>query len=105
MIDRGKKQIWRGLIDYVNAQDLESNAEALKSFAATLFDCMPWMARTTFTEGVPALIALRMNREALFGQVHGKQVWLSFESEEQLANQFRQQAIEYQAPVRQVLTW
>ena len=51
------------------------------------------------------MIALRTNREALFGRVGGKQVWLYFKgSEEQLADQFRQQAMEYQPQVRQLLT-
>lgn len=99
------KKIWRGLVDYANAPDLESNAEALKHFAATIFDCMPWMARTAFSEDVPAMIALQTDREALFGQVNGKQVWLCFKSEEQLADQFRQQAVEYQPQVRQLLRW
>jgi hypothetical protein len=105
MLDGGKKKIWRGLVDYANAPDLESNPKALDNLAQTLFECMPWMARTAFEEDVPAMIALRTNREVLLGQVDGKQVWLCFKSEEQLANQFRQQAIEYQQQVRQLLTW
>jgi len=44
MLDKRTKQIWRGLVDYANA-DLESNANALKKLAGTLFETMPWMAR------------------------------------------------------------
>jgi len=44
MLDKRTKQIWRGLVDYANA-DLESNTNALKSLAGTLFETMPWMAR------------------------------------------------------------
>jgi hypothetical protein len=105
MLGSGKKKIWRGLVDYANATDLESNPETLSNLAQTLFECMPWMTRTAFDEDVPAMIALRTNREVLFGQVGEKQVWLLFKSEEQLANQFRQQAIEYQPQLRQLLTW
>jgi hypothetical protein len=105
MIDAGNKKIWRGLVDYANAPNLESNPELSNNFAQTLSECIPWMARTAFDEDVPAMIASRTNREVLFGQVGGKQVWLCFKSEEQLANQFRQQAIEYQPRVRQLLTW
>ena len=76
MLDSGKKQIWRGLVDYANAPDLESNPEALNNLAQALFECMPWMARTAFDEDVPAMIALRTDREVLFGQVEGKHVWL-----------------------------
>ena len=105
MPDGTKNKIWRGLADYANATNLESSPRALDNLALTLSECMPWMARTAFDEDVPAMIALRTNREALFGQVKGKQVWLYFKSEEQLANQFRQQAIEYQPQVRQLVTW
>jgi hypothetical protein len=105
MLNSGNKKIWRGLVDYANATDLECKHEALNNLAQTLFECMPWMARTAFDEDVPAMIALQTNREDLFGQVDGKQVWLCFKSKEQLANQFRQQAIEYQPEVRQLLTW
>ena len=105
MLDSGKKQIWRGFIDYVNTADLESDPEVLTNLAQTLFECMPWMARTALEEDVPAMIAVLTNREVLFGQVDGKHVWFCFKSEEQLANQFRQQAIEYQPQIRQLLTW
>lgn len=105
MLDSGKKKIWRGLVDYANASDLESNPKISNDLAKTLSECMPWMTRTAFEEDVPAMIALLTNREVLFGQVKGKQVWLCFKSEEQLANQFRQQAIEYQPQVRRLLTW
>lgn len=44
MLDKRTKRIWRGLVDYANA-DLESNSVALKSLARTLFESMPWMAR------------------------------------------------------------
>lgn len=98
-------KIWRGLVDYANALDLEPNPAALNNLAQTLFECMPWMARTAFDDDVPGMIALLRNRDVLFGQVDGKQVWLCFRSEEQLANQFRQQAIEYQPRVRQLLKW
>ena len=105
MLNSGKKKIWRGLVEYANAPDLESNPEVSNNLAQTLFECMPWMARTAFDEDVPAMIALRTNREVLFGRVGGKQVWLYFKSSEaQLADQFRQQAIEYQPQVRQLLT-
>jgi hypothetical protein len=105
MQDSGKRKIWRGLVDYANAPELESNPKISNNLAQTLSECMPWMARTAFDEDVPAMIALRTNREVLFGQVKGKQVWLCFKSEEQLANQFRQQATQYQPQVRQLLTW
>jgi len=101
----GKNQIWRGLVDYANALDLESNPKALNNLAQTLSECMPWMARTAFDDTVPEMIALRVNREVLFGHVGEKRVWMSFKSEEQLENQFRQQAIDYQPLVRQLLTW
>ena len=61
----GKNKIWLGLVDYANAPDLENNTEALKSFAATLFDSMPWAARTSFEDDVPAMIAQLANPEAL----------------------------------------
>ena len=105
MLNSGNKKIWRGLVDYANAPDLESNPEVSNKLAHSLFDCMPWMARTAFDEDVPAMIALRTNREVLFGWVDGRQVWLCFKSEEQLASQFLQQAIEYQPQVRQLLKW
>jgi hypothetical protein len=44
MLDKRTKQIWRGLADYANA-NLESNTNALKNLAGTLFGSMPWMAR------------------------------------------------------------
>jgi hypothetical protein len=44
MLDKRTKQIWRGLVDYANA-DLESNTNAFKNLAKTLFEAMPWMAR------------------------------------------------------------
>ena len=105
MLDSGKNKIWGGLVDYANATDLESNPKALNNLAQTLFECMPWMAWTAFDDNVPAMITLRTNRDVMFGQVEGKGAWLHFKSEEQLANQFRQQAIEYQPRVRQLLTW
>ena len=105
MLESGKNKIWRGLVDYVNVPDLEHDPEASNHLAQTLFECMPWMARTAFEDDVPAMITLRTNRGVLFGQVNGKRVWLCWKSEEQLANQFRQQAIEYQPQVRQLLTW
>ena len=105
MQDSGKRKIWRGLVEYANAPDLESNPEVCNNFAQTLSECMPWMARTAFDEDIPAMITLLTNREVLFGQVNGKQVWLCFKSEEQLVDQFRHQAIEYQPQVRRLLTW
>jgi hypothetical protein len=104
-MDPSNKKIWRGLVDYANAPDLESDHELSNNLAQTLFEFMPWMTRTAFEEDVPAMIAALTNREVLFGHVAGKRVWLHFKSEEQLANQFRQQAIEYQPQVRQLLTW
>jgi hypothetical protein len=44
MLDKRTQQIWRGLVDYANT-DLESNSNALKNLAGTLFESMPWMAR------------------------------------------------------------
>ncbi len=44
MLDERTKRIWRGLVDYANA-DLESNIAALKNLAGTLFESIPWMAR------------------------------------------------------------
>jgi hypothetical protein len=105
MVTLGKTKIWRGLVDYANAADLESDQPALHEFARTLFESMPWMARTAFEDDVPAMIALRTNRKVLFRQVNGTDLWLCFKSEEQLDSQFRQQAIEYQPGVRQLLRW
>jgi hypothetical protein len=108
MPDSGKKKIWRGLVDYANSPDLETNGEALKSLAATLFDCMPWMARTDCgCNDVPDMVAQQIKPDALQKVKGGKveAAWLSFKSEEQLENQFRQQAVEYQPQVRQLLTW
>jgi hypothetical protein len=102
MQDSGKNKIWRGLVDYANASDLGSNPEALKNLAHTLSECMPWMARTAFEEDIPAMIALRANPEDSLSRVS---VWPWSKSAEQLANQFQQEAIEYQPQVRQVLTW
>jgi hypothetical protein len=51
------------------------------------------------------LNARRGDREVLFRQVDGRRVWLSFKSEEELSNEFRRQAIEYQPQVRQLLMW
>src|SRR5215467_13476844 len=105
MPEHSNKQIWRGLVDYVNA-DLESNPRALKDFGQTLFESMPWMARTdTELEDVPAMIALQANRELLLTEVGGKQIWESFRTEEDLTNRFRRQATEYQPQVRQLLRW
>jgi hypothetical protein len=104
MQEGSKSRIWRGLVYYANA-DLKSEPEALNNLAQTLFECMPWMARTAFDEDVPAMITLRRNREVLFRQVDGRRVWLSFKSEEELSNEFLRQAIEYQPQVRQLLTW
>ena len=108
MKDSGKNKIWRGLVDYANASDLESDAEALRSFAATLFDCMPWMARTAFgLNDVPEMIAQQVKPDALQNLINGKEraAWVHFKSEQQLENQFRQQAVKYQPQVRQLLTW
>jgi len=44
MLDKRTRQIWRGLVGYANT-DLESNTNALKNLAGTLFESMPWMAR------------------------------------------------------------
>jgi hypothetical protein len=100
-----KTKIWRGLVDYVNAADQISDAVILGNFARTLFESMPWMARTAYEDAVPKMIALLTNPEALFEHVDGKRVWMYFESEEQIASKFRQQAIEYQPQVRQLLRW
>src|SRR5579862_6794434 len=101
----GNAKIWRGLVDYANATDLESDPSALNYLARTLFECLPWMTRTAFDDDVPAMIALRTNRDVLFRRAGENQVWMSFKSEEQLADQFRQQAIEYRPQVRRLLTW
>jgi hypothetical protein len=108
MPDSGKKKIWQGLVDYANALDLETDAEVLKSFAATLFDCMPWMARTAFGfNDVPEMIAQQIKPDTLQNLNSGKEraTWLYFKSEQQLENEFRQQAVAYQPQVRQLLTW
>lgn len=102
------KKIWRGLVDYANALDLEIHAEALKSFAATLFNCMPWMARTDFGfNDVPEMIAQQLKSDVLANLNWGKgsAPWLFFKSEQELENQFRRQAIEYQPKVQRLLTW
>jgi hypothetical protein len=105
MLNSANRKIWRGLVDYANATDFESNPEALNYLARTLYECMPWMARTAFEEDVPEMIALRTNRDLLCRKVGEEQVWYSFRREEQVADQFRQQAIDYQPPVRQLLTY
>jgi len=102
MQDTGKNKIWRGLIDYANANDLASNPEALRNLAQTLSECMPWMARTAFEEDIPAMIALRANPKDSLNQVS---IWPWSKSAEQLANQFQQEAIEFQPQVRRLLTW
>src|SRR5579862_8531822 len=102
MPDSTKNKIWRGLVDYANAANLESNPGALSNLAQTLLECMPWMTRTAFDEDVPAMVALRANPKDSFGQVG---VWPWFKSAEQLADEFRRQATEYQPQVRQLLTW
>ena len=103
------KQIWRGLVDYANAHDLESNSETLKNFATTLFNSMPWMAGTNFGSigDVPEMIAQVANPDDLrkFSGDKKPAPWVVFTSERQLENQFRQQAIEYQPQVRQLLRW
>ena len=79
------KQIWRGLVDYANECDLESNA-ALKQFANTLSDSMHWMARTSSDiHEVAEMIATLANPESLFGEVDGKRRWMCFRNEEELA--------------------
>lgn len=102
MQDSGKNKIWRGLVDYANASDLGSNPEALKNLAQTLSECMPWMARTAFEEDIPAMIALRANPKDSLNQVS---ILPWSKSAEQLANQFQQEAVEFQPQVRRLLTW
>lgn len=113
MLDKRTKQIWRGLVDYAN-EDLESSPNALKNLAETLFESMPWMARTDVVfEDVPAMITLLtqpdilrgMHRGKLWGTLEGKPTWDTFHSEQELASQFRDQAIEYQPQLRRLLTW
>jgi len=104
MLDGSKREIWRGLVYYANA-DFKSEPEALNNFAQSLFEFMPLMARTAIDEEVPAMITLRRDREAFFSRVDGRRVWLSFKSEEELANEFRRQATEYQPQVRRLLKW
>jgi hypothetical protein len=150
MLDRRTKQIWRGLVDYANA-DLESNTNALKNLAGTLFESMPWMARNplgladyakaaslesdrnerrdlardlaggiyisnqvklsvqrplNFTD-VPEMIAVQLNPDALQKINEAKQQAMSPSSktEKELADQFRQQAAEYQLQLRRLLAW
>jgi hypothetical protein len=108
MPDRAKNKIWRGLVDYANALNLETDADVLTSFAATLFDCMPWMARTAFgLNDVPEMIAQQIKPDTLLNLINGKEraAWLYFKSEQQLEDQFRRQAVAYQPQVRQLLTW
>jgi hypothetical protein len=102
MLNSANRKIWRGLVDYANAGDLESDSKAFNCLAQTLSECMPWMARTAFEEDVPAMIVLRTNPKDSLGRVA---LWPWSKSAEQLATQFRQQAIEYQPQVRQLLTW
>ena len=148
MLDKRTKQIWRGLVDYANA-DLESNTNALKHLAGTLFESMPWMARNplgladyaeaasleserrnevrdlaegvfaipseiecrvrdpfSFTD-VPEMIAVQITRDALQKINKAKQQGTSSrcKTEKELADQFRQQAVQYQLQLRQLLTW
>jgi len=107
MLDARTKQIWRGLVDYADASDLESNTKALKNLAHVISDCMPWMARTEYTDDVPSMLAVQTNPDALRGLVEGKKepVWMCFKSEQELMNQFRKQAVEYQPQMRRLLTW
>jgi hypothetical protein len=108
-MDASNKQTWRGLVDYANANDLESNFETLKNFATTLFNSMPWMARTNFgsISDVPEMIAQVTSPDDLrkFSGYKEPAPWVTFKSEQQLENQFRQQATEYQPQARQLLRW
>lgn len=147
MLDKRTKQIWRGLVNYVNAPNLESNSKALKNLARTLFESMPWMARNPrglidyakaaslesdrialrnlaesavisetmqssirnpfeFTY-VPKMIVVQINPEALrkIDDAGQQARWSGFKTEKQLADQFLQQAVRYQLPVRRVLRW
>jgi len=101
-MDGTNKKTWRGLVDYANAADLEGSSEALNGLAKTLSESMPWMARSAYDQDVPAMIALRANPKVSIGQIC-LLPWSK--STEQLAWEFRQQAVEYQPQVRQLLTW
>jgi hypothetical protein len=92
-IDQRTKRIWKGLADYTNTDDLASRPNALRSLAATLFECIPWMA---LSEGydVPEMVLSLTNK--------GKDFWTSKLT---LETQFREQATEYQPRVKQLLTW
>lgn len=147
MLDKRTKQIWRGLVDYANA-DLESNTGALKNLARTVFESMPWMARnpvgladyakaaslksardqmkelaTGLIEipnlicrsileppcltDVPEMIAVQINPRAFQKINEARQqagVSLS-KTQEQLADQFRREAIAYRGQLRCLLTW
>lgn len=110
MQDSRTNKIWRGLVGYVNATDLESNGDTLKSLADTLLDCMHWMARNPYgndTDDVPAMLAVQISPDVLWGTVEGRKgpVWLYLESEEELAHKFRRQAIEYKPQIHRLLNW
>jgi hypothetical protein len=106
MLDKRTKQTWRGLVDYANAENQGVTSHSLENLAAILFECMPWMARTdTVFEDVPAMIALLTQPDILRGTLEGKPVWYSSKSEQELAGQFREQAIEYQPQLRRLLRW
>jgi hypothetical protein len=67
---------------------------------------MPWMARTdVVSDDVPAMIALLAQPDILRRTLGGKPVWYSLTSEQELAGQFRKQAIEYQPQLRRLLKW
>ena len=98
----GKNQIWRGLVDYANVLNVESDPQALDKLAHTLSECMPWMAGTAYQEDIPAMILLRTNPTEAAKHV-ALLPWST--SAEQLTTQFRQQATKFQPEVRQLLTW
>lgn len=104
---RHNNQIWRGLVDYVNATSIEANAEALEGLAKTLWHSMHWMARTAFAstvDDVPEMIAQQV-RPGLGLNGSDNPPWVSFKGEKQLMDQFQKQAVKYQAQVRLMLCW
>jgi hypothetical protein len=107
MLDQRTKQIWRRLVDYANALDVESGGGALRDLASLLSECIPWMARTEYMDDVPAMLAVHLNPGALWATIKGRQEpsWMCLKSEQELMDQFRQQALEYQPQVRTLLTW
>lgn len=81
------RQIWKGLVAYANA-NLETEVESFASFADTLLDCMPWLARNA-TFGLIPILA-RDYKTNPTRQIEGL---------------FRAGAVQFQPEIRRLLSW